>query len=501
VGIMSIRKVAQKILAPVIIALVVALTVGMFYIGIPAFSKEVYSYRGKAVKLGNKVVKDNEFQSYLERAYLEASQLQQWGQDTPDAQIRDNALKYAVYNLAFQNEMDKVKDQLKVTNKEAEELVKKAFPTEEELKTFMSQRGLNSKKEVVKLAKNDLRYTKFVQLKGKELKVKVSKDEVLEQIEQLTLSQIVVGLYDSEDKPRNDAEVLARANEVYTKATSGSDFAELAKQYSDDTSTKEKNGSLGTLSVSQFKAMMQGQNMEQKVIDTVLALKEGEISKPIKTSYGYYIIRLDKREMPTGNDYKTKYKEAEENLLYNKTLQNDDYQKWLNKVFDDAESKMEILDPALRAYRLSIKEKWAEAASAYEKAFKLKYYKKNWSLYIETSNIYVKLKQYDQALAVLKKVSAEGQDSIDYQIALATVYKENGKPKKAEEILTAYGNKYPNDKLIHQQLQAQFTTWDMTKAAKKEAEIVSKLEQKEQQELEDYEKQLNSNNNTQTESK
>lgn|GEM_PF-263866 len=504
-GIMTIRKVAQKILAPVIIVLVVTLTVGMFYIGIPAFSKEVYSYRGKAVKLGNKVLKDGEFQQFLERAYLDASQLQQWGEITPDAQIRDNALIYAAQYLAFQNEMEKVKDKLKVTNKEAEDLVKKAFPTEEELKSFMLQRGLNSKKDVLKLAKEDLKNRKFILLKGKEFKVKVDKNDVLEQLEQLTLSQILVGYYDSDNKERTEAQALARANEVYAKVTGGGDFGELAKQYSDDANTKDKNGVYGPVSLAVYKAIMQGQNMEQEFVDAVLALKEGEITKPIKTTHGYYIVRLDKREMPTGDAYKTKYREVEESLLYEKTIQDEKFQNWAKKINEDAESKMEILDPALRGYRLSLKEKWAEAASAYEKAFKLKYYKKNWSLYIETSNIYLKLKDFDKALSVLKKVPAEGQDSIEYQIALATVYKENNKPKKAEEILTAYGNKNPEDKYIHQQLQEQFTTWKMTKAAQREAEIVAKLEKKEQEELEAYQKQLNESNNTnndnQTESK
>lgn len=496
-GIMSIRKVAQKILAPVIIVLVVALTVGMFYIGLPAFSKDATSYRGKAVKLDGKVIKDSEFQGFLERAYSQASQYQQYGLTFTDAQIRDNALKMAVNDLAFQNEMEKVKDKIKATDKEAEAMIKKYLPTEEELKNFLNQQGFDSKKDLIKAVKEDIRRQKFIQLKGRELKIEVSKNEVLEQIEQVTVSHILIGLNDSEDKLlRTEAEALARANEVYTKATSGSDFAELAKQYTDDTGSKESGGSLGTMSISQFKG-----TMVQEFANGALALKEGEISKPVKSSYGYHIIKLDKREMPTGDDYKTKYKEAEDALLLSKTQQSSEFEKWITKVYENAESKMEILDPAMRAYQLTSKEKWTEAASAYEKAFKLKYYKKNWPLYIEASKVYLKLNKSEEALAVLKKVSAEAQDNIEYQIALATVYKESSKPKKAEEILTAFSAKNPDDKYIHQQLKEQFTTWKMTKAAEKEAEIVANLEKKEQAEMEAYQNQLNSNNNSQTESK
>ena len=67
----------------------------------------------------------------------------------------------------------------------------------------------------------------------------------------------------------------------------GKDFSELALQYSNDENVTKDHGHLGTfetdkLVIPQFK----------EVIST---LKDGEISEPFKTDYGYHIVKLDKR--------------------------------------------------------------------------------------------------------------------------------------------------------------------------------------------------------------
>lgn len=485
-GIISIRKYAQRLLAPVIIVLCLAMTIGMFYIGFPIMGKEVTSYRGKAVKLNGEVVKDAEFQNYLDQASQQASQYAQYGITVTDAQIRDTALKMAVNNLAFKAEMEKYKSKIKATTKDAEAMIKKYLPTEEELQNFMDQQGYANKKELTKAVVEDIKRQKFILLKAKELKIKVTKAEVLEQLEQVTVSHILIGLNDSSNKPiRTEAEALARANEVYAKASSNSDFAALAKEYSDDPGSKDKGGVYGPMSIAQFKS-----SMVKEFVDGALALKAGEVSKPIKTEYGYHVIRLDKREMPKGADYKKKYQEAADSILLSKVQQSPVFEKWLTKLNEKAAEKMEILDPALRAYQLASKEKWAEAASAYEKALKLKYYKKRWDVYMDASSVYLKMKQPAKALEVLKKVAVEGQDNIDYKVALATVYKENNQPKKAQQILTAFGAKNPDDKTIHQRLQQQFTEWKMTQAATKEAATVARIEKKEADDAKKYQQEL-----------
>jgi hypothetical protein len=318
----------------------------------------------------------------------------------------------------------------------------------------------------------------------------VTKAEVEGYLEEITVSHILIGLKDQSGKNlRTEAEALQRAEEVYQKVAAKGDFAQLAKEYSDDPGSKDKGGVIGPMPVQQFKT-----SMVKEFVAEALSLKTGEYTKPVKTSYGYHIIKLDKRSLPTGSAYKEKYTEIAESLLVQKYTQSAKYQNWMKKLTTDAEAKMEILDPAIRAYRLVQKEKWEEAAQAYEKALKRKYYKGQWELYLEAAKAYTKATKYADAQTVLKKIPAQYQDMIDYQITLATVYKENKQPKKAAEVLLAYGNKHAQETNVHQQLQQVFTEWKMTAAAAQETDILAKLKQKEEAEQQKYQQQLEQKN-------
>ena len=99
---------------------------------------------------------------------------------------------------------------------------------------------------------------------------------------------------------------------------------------------------------------------------------------------------------------------------------------------------MEILDPGLRAYRLMRDEKWKEAAEAYEKALKKKYYKNRTDTYVNASNVYIKLNRASQAIEILDKAPAEVKADLEFQISLANAYREDKQPEKAEKMLLEY---------------------------------------------------------------
>ena len=74
----------------------------------------------------------------------------------------------------------------------------------------------------------------------------------------------------------------AEANVAYYDVTHGKDFAEVAKEISLCPS-KKKGGNLGWF----------GRNQMVKEFETAaFNLKKGEISKPIKTQFGYHIIKV-----------------------------------------------------------------------------------------------------------------------------------------------------------------------------------------------------------------
>lgn len=76
---------------------------------------------------------------------------------------------------------------------------------------------------------------------------------------------------------------LAKANEVKAKLDAGADFAELASEYGTD-GTKDKGGDLGFVTYNQA-------NYDQDFLDGFKQLSEGQISDPVKSQFGYHIIK------------------------------------------------------------------------------------------------------------------------------------------------------------------------------------------------------------------
>jgi foldase protein PrsA len=76
----------------------------------------------------------------------------------------------------------------------------------------------------------------------------------------------------------------ALADQIYKQLKAGADFSALAKKYSTDTATKTKGGSLGDMQKSQ---------LVEPFAKSLFALDTGAFSAPVKTIYGWHIIRAD----------------------------------------------------------------------------------------------------------------------------------------------------------------------------------------------------------------
>jgi parvulin-like peptidyl-prolyl isomerase len=126
-------------------------------------------------------------------------------------------------------------------------------------------------------------------------------------------------------KDLTEAEALAKALEIRQKIVQGADFADLARAESSDEGTASKGGDLGFLKHGQSVPSFE---------DALFTLPVGEVSQPIKTTYGYHIVKVEEKK-PT----KT-FEELRPEL--EKNLENETARKFL----DGLKSKAKIvIDP------------------------------------------------------------------------------------------------------------------------------------------------------------
>jgi foldase protein PrsA len=85
---------------------------------------------------------------------------------------------------------------------------------------------------------------------------------------------------------RTDKQALARAKELKKQLDQGADFAKLAKKYSEDPGSASNGGVYKDANVNSWVTEFKQAAIQQKI---------NVIGAPVKTSYGYHIIRVEKR--------------------------------------------------------------------------------------------------------------------------------------------------------------------------------------------------------------
>src|SRR5690606_34475205 len=105
-----------------------------------------------------------------------------------------------------------------------------------------------------------------------------------EKLPKISVSHIMI----SDKKGAKSFNPEERINELYTMLQQGESFESLAKQFSDDKNSAVKDGKLTPFSKGDLRA--------PEFEDMAYSLKTvGEISKPVKTDFGWHIIRLDEK--------------------------------------------------------------------------------------------------------------------------------------------------------------------------------------------------------------
>jgi parvulin-like peptidyl-prolyl isomerase len=120
-----------------------------------------------------------------------------------------------------------------------------------------------------------------------------------------------------------------QADELYAQLQGGADFAALAKKYSEDTGSKANGGKL-TISKGQTVAPFDA---------TAFLLKKNQISKPVKTEFGYHIIQplSDTKAAKV-----TPLKDVKESIRQQlgQTKKNEAMTKWVDELKKDYKDKV-----------------------------------------------------------------------------------------------------------------------------------------------------------------
>lgn len=193
-------------------------------------------------------------------------------------------LKNSIVQMMVQDKLiaDDIKAQkIEVSDKEANEAFLnsvKQFGGQEQFDKMLDDYNMDVEK-FKETVKKDLMYKKHKEWFEKEHPVT---DEEIKQYYEDNKDQFA---------KRDASHILVAdektAKEVKDKLDKGEDFAALAKKYSKDTANAANGGELGTFSRGQ---------MVKEFEDAAFSLKEGEISAPVKTQFGYHIIKINKIE-------------------------------------------------------------------------------------------------------------------------------------------------------------------------------------------------------------
>ncbi len=104
--------------------------------------------------------------------------------------------------------------------------------------------------------------------------------------EEVRAQHILINV-DAQADPKDSAKAFAKIQDIRRRALAGESFEKLAKEYSEDPSAKQNGGDLGYFSAMQ---------MVYPFENAAFATAKGQISQPVRTRFGYHIVKvLDRR--------------------------------------------------------------------------------------------------------------------------------------------------------------------------------------------------------------
>ncbi|WP_025741500.1 peptidylprolyl isomerase [Aquimarina pacifica] len=215
---------------------------------------------------------------------------------------------------------------------------------------------------------------------------------------EVTVAHIMVAI----NARRTAEEAEKRIKEINQQLNQGVAFASLAKEYSDDPSTAIEGGKI--------RRFGQGALNSKEFEQTAFSLQEkGELSKPIKTKYGWHIIQLiEKHPLKT-------FKEQKSELA--KKVEKDGRSKLVTKAFiDSLKQKYSVIknESAISYFKQTIPETFFDQEWVIDE---------NTDLTKDLFSIKDEKYSYNDFVVYLKKNKSRGSAFADTDIFVDQLYK------------------------------------------------------------------------------
>lgn len=195
---------------------------------------------------------------------------------------------------------------------------------EEAFLKILKERGYTSKEDFRKVVYSNYAITQYIK-------------------EQTTISdEEIATAYETYEMKVTASHILVadenKAKEIIESLNNGADWNTLAKENSTDTSNKDNGGSLGEFKPS---------SMVAEFATALKTMKDNEISsEPVKTSFGYHIIKMEK------NPEKGSLEELKETIS----------SELIDTKLQDATYKQEVMQKAIQNAKVDISDEFLKNA-------------------------------------------------------------------------------------------------------------------------------------------
>ncbi len=148
----------------------------------------------------------------------------------------------------------------------------------------------------------------------------------MQELSQTLVSHILI----KPSEIRSDEESRDLSESIYRQLLQGSEFAALAKQYSDDPGTALNGGSLGWSEEGQF---------VPEFSEVMGKTETGQLSEPFLSPFGWHVLRVDDRRVQNMSDEARR--EMAIDILFKRRFE-EERQEWLKEIRDEAYVEIRI---------------------------------------------------------------------------------------------------------------------------------------------------------------